>query len=90
MRKTFIYHGLNQQKILQALLNISTNTNFINILVSNLNQEGLDLPKDYINYDIIAGVGSHDILISNNDSFQKLHAFHHQKKIGYLDVLLMI
>ena len=43
------------------------------MLVSNLEQKDSYLPKDYINYDMLAGVGLNDILISNSDSFEKLN-----------------
>ena len=60
---------------------------YISVLVSNLKQKDANLPKDYINYDLLAGVGSNDFLISNNNSFEKLKDFHSRKKdwlFGYL------
>ena len=46
-----------------------------------------DLPKDYINYDLIAGIGSKATIRSNSNSFEKLYEFHSAKKdwmFGYL------
>lgn len=87
MRNSFIYYGFNKGELLKALLNISSNIDYISVLVSNLEQKESNLPKDYINYDVLAGVGKKAILISNNDSFEKLNKFHAQKKdwlFGYL------
>ena len=87
MRNSFIYYGFNKAELLKALLNISSNIDYISVLVSNLEQKESNLPKDYINYDVLAGVGKKAILISNNDSFEKLNKFHAQKKdwlFGYL------
>ena len=87
MRNSFIYYGFNKGELLKALLNISGNIDYISVLVSNLEQKESNLPKDYINYDVLAGVGKKAILISNNDSFEKLNKLHAQKKdwlFGYL------
>ena len=87
MRNSFIYYGFNKGELLKALLNISSNIDYISVLVSNLEQKESNLPKDYINYDVLAGVGKKAILISNNDSFEKLNKLHAQKKdwlFGYL------
>ncbi len=87
MRNSFIYYGFNKAELLKALLNISSNIDYISVLVSNLEQKESNLPKDYINYDVLAGVGKKAILISNNDSFEKLNKLHTQKKdwlFGYL------
>ena len=87
MRNSFIYYGFNKGELLKALLNISSNIDYICVLVSNLEQKESNLPKDYINYDVLAGVGKKAILISNNDSFEKLNKLHAQKKdwlFGYL------
>ena len=80
MRNSFIYYDFNKVELLKVLLNISTNIDYISILVSNLNQKDSNLPKDYINYDILAGVGVNDILISNSNSFEKLNNFHIKRK----------
>ena len=87
MRNSYIYYGFNKRELLKALLNISNNMEYISVLVSNLEQKDSNLPKDYINYDVLAGIGKNDSLISNNDSFEKLNDFHAQKKdwlFGYL------
>ncbi|MEC7646585.1 MAG: anthranilate synthase component I family protein [Bacteroidota bacterium] len=87
MRNSYIYYGFNQQKILNALLHISRNFEHISILLSNLESREFALPKDYVNYDILAGVGLNDMLVSNSHSFEKLHKFHSQQKdwlFGYL------
>ena len=87
MRNSFIYYGFNKAELLKALLNISSNIDYISVLVSNLEQKESNLPKDYINYDVLSGVGKKAILISNNDSFEKLNKLHTQKKdwlFGYL------
>ena len=87
MRNSFIYYGFNKGELIKALLNISSNIDYISVLVSNLEQKESNLPKDYINYDVLAGVGKKAIFISNNDSFEKLNKLHAQKKdwlFGYL------
>ncbi len=87
MRNSYIYYRFNKQKLLNALLNISHNFEYISILVSNRDSKGSRLPKDYVNYDILAGIGLDDILISNSHSFEKLNHFYSQKKdwlFGYL------
>ena len=87
MRNSYIYYGFNKEELLKALLNISNKMDYISVLVSNLDKNESNLPQDYINYDILAGVGRNDILISNNNSFEKLNHFHSFKKdwlFGYL------
>ena len=87
MRNSFIYYGFNKKQLLNAILNISNNTDYISLLVSNINKKETELPKEYINYDLIAGIGVNDILSSSNNSFNKLSDFHIQKKdwlFGYL------
>ena len=87
MRNSFLYYGFNKEDLLKALLNISDNMQYISVLVSNINQKETSLPKDYIRYDLIAGVGEKDILISDTNSFNNLSKFHAKKKdwlFGYL------
>ena len=87
MRNSYIYYGFNKGGLLKALLNISNNMEYISVLVSNFEQKDSYLPKNYINYDMLAGVGLNDILLSNSDSFEKLNDFYSQKKdwlFGYL------
>ena len=87
MRNSYIYYGFSTADLLKALLNISNNIDYISVLVSNFNQKESNLPKDYINYDILAGVGQMDCLVTNKNSFIELNKFHGQKKdwlFGYL------
>jgi len=87
VRNTFFYNGFNQLSLLKALLHISEKIDYIGLLISNTKEKNANLPKDYINYDIIAGVGSYKMLVSNNNSFEKLSHFHSQNKdwlFGYL------
>ena len=64
MRNSYTYYGFKKEELLKALLNISNNMDYISVLVSNLDKNESNLPQDYINYDILAGVGKNDILIS--------------------------
>jgi para-aminobenzoate synthetase component 1 len=87
VRNSYIYYGITKEELLKALLNMSNNIEYISILVSNLEQKESNLPKDYINYDVLSGVGLNDIIISNDNSFEKLNDFHSQKEdwlFGYL------
>ena len=87
MRNLFTYFGFNKENVLNILCNLSKNTDYISILVSNYNKKTSALPKDYINYDIIAGVGCIDLIHSNNNSFEKLNNFQLRKRdwlFGYL------
>ncbi len=87
MRNSFVYYGFSKRRLLKSLLNISKSIDYISMLISNFENSHSDLPKDYINYDLLAGVGKQDSLISNNQSFEKLKDFHAQKKdwlFGYL------
>ena len=87
MRNIYKYYGFNRECLLNVLLNISTKIDCISILVSNTSKKDSNLPQDYINYEILAGVGATEILISNSRSFDKLQDFHSFKKdwiFGYL------
>ena len=87
MRNSFIYYGFNKKILLNVLLNISKEIDYISVLVSNYNKTKLSLPKDYINYDIIAGIGCIDFINSKNNSFEKLNDFQLRKRdwlFGYL------
>ena len=78
---------LIRKKLLNALLHISHDFEYISILLSNIESKNYSLPKDYFSYDILAGVGFDDILMSSSHSFDKLDRFHSQKKdwlFGYL------
>ena len=87
MRNSYIYYGFNKKNLLNALLHVSQDFEYISILLSNIESKNYSLPRDYVNYDILAGVGLDDILISSNHSYEKLDQFHSQKKdwlFGYL------
>ena len=87
MRNSFIYYGIGQSNLLNALLNMSKDIDYISILTSNITKKATDLPKDYINYNILAGVGKNSGIISNKNSFEKLYDFHTLHKdwlFGYL------
>ena len=75
MRNSFLYSGFNKQKILNALLNLSSIVDYISILSSNLSKAEISLPQDYITYDLIAGIGSLSTFKSNENSFIKLNDF---------------
>ncbi|MDG1283595.1 MAG: hypothetical protein P8N46_02975, partial [Flavobacteriales bacterium] len=87
MRNTFIYHNLEKISLLNALLNLSDKNDTISILVSNLDNKDDVMPRDYITYDIIAGIGCINKLISNKDSLNNLKDFHNENKdwlFGYI------
>ena len=87
MRNSFKYSDFNKDNLLIALLNKAIVTDYVSVMCSNLSDRKSNLPRDYINYELIAAVGSKEIIISNNDSFEKLHNFYLEKKdwlFGYL------
>ena len=87
MRYSYTYYGFNDRELLKVLLNLSRNVEYISVLVSNIGKKESDLPRDYINFDLIAGVGSNDSIISNTHSFERLKRFHAQNNdwlFGYL------
>ena len=57
-RFKYIYKIKSCEDILNKLLYISNSVQYINILVSNSEFQSNILPKDYVNYDLIAGVDS--------------------------------
>ena len=66
---------------------MSLDNEYISILTSNSFDKKQPLPLNYINYDIIAGVGAIDVLKSNAKSFESLKNHHNIKKdwlFGYL------
>ena len=89
MRKVFKYSNYNINILLSGLLNISKQEEYISILLSNTNHKE-KIPKDYIQYDLIAGVGQSSFLVSNNDSFDNLYKFSNNKKTGFLVIFHMI
>ena len=87
MRYSYTYSGFNQKKLLRALLHLSKEIEYISILPSNIDKKKSNLPIGYINFDMIAGVGFNDAIVSNNDSFKNLQEFHTQNNdwlFGYL------
>ncbi len=87
MRYSYIYDGFNEHKLIRALLNLSKNIDYISVLLSNIDKNISRFPRDYMNFDIIAGVGFSDAVVSNLDSFENLKTFHNQNNdwlFGYL------
>lgn len=87
MRNLFKYPDITATNLLKALLNMSLDNDFMSILTSNSFDKKQQLPLNYINYDIIAGVGAVDVLQSNTESFESLKNYHNIKKdwfFGYL------
>ena len=87
MRNLFKYPNITATNLLKALLNMSLDNDFMSILTSNSFDKRQQLPLNYINYDIIAGVGAVDVLKSNAESFESLKNHYNIKKdwfFGYL------
>ena len=87
MRNSFKYSDFDKDDLLIALLDKSVDTDYVSVMSSSLSDRKQNLPRDYINYDLIAGVGAKETIISNKDSFEKLYNFHSNKKdwlFGYL------
>ena len=87
MRNLFKYPDITATNLLKALLNMSLDNEYMSILTSNSFDKKQQLPLNYINYDIIAGVGAIDVLKSNAKSFESLKNHHNIKKdwlFGYL------
>ena len=78
MRYSYIYDGFNEHKLIRALLNLSKDIDYISVLLSNIDKNTSRFPRDYMNFDIIAGVGFNDAVVSNLDSFDNLKDFHNQ------------
>ena len=86
-RFKYIYKIKSCEDILNKLLFISNSVSHINILVSNTESQSNFLPKDYVNYDLIAGVDSLNHLRSNKNSLKSLKNFHNKTKdwlFGYI------
>ena len=86
-RFKYIYKIKSCEDILNKLLFISNSVSHINILVSNTESQSNFLPKDYVNYDLIAGVDSLNHLRSNKNSLKSLKNFHNKSKdwlFGYI------
>jgi len=87
VRNLFKYPDITATNLLKALLNMSLDNEYMSILTSNSFDKKQQLPLNYINYDIIAGVGAVDVLQSNTESFESLKNYHNIKKdwfFGYL------
>ena len=87
MRNSFKYSDFDKDDLLIALLDKSVDTDYVSVMSSSFSDRKTNLPRDYINYDLIAGVGAKETIISNKDSFEKLYNFHSNKKdwlFGYL------
>ena len=86
-RFKYIYKIKSCEDILNKLLFISNSVSHINILVSNTESQSNFLPKEYVNYDLIAGVDSLNHLRSNKNSLKSLKNFHNKTKdwlFGYI------
>ena len=79
-RFKYTYSIESYEVILNKLLFISDTVPYINILVSNSEFQSNILPKEYINYDLIAGVDSLTHFRSNKDSLKSLKDFHDKHK----------
>ena len=87
MRNIFKYGAFDERKLLIGLLNASKEIECVSILTSNLNDKIKSLPKEYINYSIIAGLGAISEVSSNQNSLNKLRKFTDFKNdwlFGYL------
>ena len=87
MRNSYTYKIDSTQNFINKLVAKSKTTNHISVLLSNKAEKGKDLPKEYINYDLIAGVEKLAEIKSNENSFQALRKFHNQHSdwmFGYL------
>ena len=80
MRNSFKYSDFDKDKLLIALLDKAIYTDYVSVMCSNLSDRKSNIPRDYINYELIAGVGAKETVLSNNNSFEKLYNFHSDKK----------
>jgi len=85
MRFRYIYNIESVDKLVLKLLTLSKNIEYISILISNPKSLS-SVPKEYINYDLIAGIDKIDDLKCNLNVFDKLKKFYNQKDwmFGYL------
>ena len=87
MREEYTFYINNLSNLRDQLLSRSKEVDYISILDSNQYPTHSSWPTDYINYDLIAGVDSLEVLEVNTDAFNSLRAFHlkHQDWLfGYL------
>ena len=71
MRNSYTYKIDSAQTFNNKLIAKSKITNHISVLLSNQVNKGKDLPKKYINYDLIAGVEKLAEIKCNENSFQE-------------------
>ena len=87
MRNSYTYKIDSTQTFINKLVAKSKITNHISVLLSNQEDKEKDFPKEYVNYDLIAGVEKLAEIKSNENSFQELRKFHNQYPdwmFGYL------
>jgi para-aminobenzoate synthetase component 1 len=87
VRQSYTFHINNPSDLSRLLLSKSKEVDYISILDSNTQITHPELPADYINYDLLAGVDAIEVLEVNMDAFNSLRAFHlkHQDWLfGYL------
>ena len=87
MRNIFIYKDFDEKKLLLGLINASKEECYSSIFTSNSNEKKQIFPKEYINYDIIAGIGSVSSMSSNKNSFNNLRKYSKSQNdwlFGYL------
>jgi len=80
VRETHKFYINKPSDLRNQLLSKSKEVDFISILDSNTHITRPNLPTDYINYDLIAGVDALEVLEVNADSFNQLKVFHNQHK----------
>ena len=86
MRNKYTFQINQFDDFKEQLLAKSKKLDYISILDSNT-QPNFSLPENYIQYELIAGVGMLANLITNDQSFNKLRDFHERYKdwmFGYL------
>ena len=87
MRQVYTFQINKPSDLRGQLLSRSKEVDYISILDSNTQTTRQNLPADYINYDLIAGVDELDILEVNKNSFIQLKNFHQKNQdwlFGYL------
>ena len=87
MRQVYTFQINKPSDLRGQLLSKSKEVDYISILDSNTQTTRPNLPADYINYDLIAGVDELDILEVNKNSFIQLKNFHQKNQdwlFGYL------
>ena len=87
MRFSYTFKVDKPSELSKLLLFKSKSLSYISVFDSNIQAGRPSLPKDYINYDLIAGVDALEVLNVENDSFNALQNFHAQHKdwmFGYL------